>query len=239
MDVIGIIGFGRFGKILAKLLKIDHEIKVYDTAPNSVSADVEFVPLSTLLNLRTIFVAVPIRQFSNVIQKIAQKITHSTTIIDVCSVKLYPVNVMQQYLPADIGIIATHPMFGPDSFSENKQLKLMMHNVRDCHHVYDFWKDYFHNKNIKIIEMTPEEHDYLVANSQGITHFIGRALEHMHIEPTPIDTEGFSRLLQVVQQTCNDSWELFVDLQNYNPYSKEATEKLLASLTAIKEKISR
>jgi hypothetical protein len=69
--------------------------------------------------------------------------------------------------------------------------------------------------------MSAEEHDQLAAKSQGLTHFIGRLLEKVNFEPTSIDSLGTKKLLEVKDQTVNDTWELFIGLQTYNPYTKD------------------
>ncbi|PJE60117.1 hypothetical protein COU86_06070, partial [Candidatus Roizmanbacteria bacterium CG10_big_fil_rev_8_21_14_0_10_36_26] len=56
--------------------------------------------------------------------------------------------------------------------------------------------------------------------SQGVTHFIGRLLEKFRFKPTEIDSLGAKKLQEVMGQTCNDTWQLFNDLQNLNPYTK-------------------
>jgi len=148
------------------------------------------------------------------------------------------VNIKQQYLPNDINIIATHPLFGPDSIENDHPLKMMMHKVRDTNKHYEYWKNYFSSKNIDLLEMTPEAHDRQAAKSQGITHFIGRTLEALHAKPTDIDTVGYQALLKVMQQTCHDSWELFMDLQKYNPYTKEAIDSLQTAVNHLRDKIN-
>ena len=35
----------------------------------------------------------------------------------------------------------------------------------------------------------------------------------------------FRDLLDLVDQTCNDTWELYVDLQLYNPYTNDIINK--------------
>ena len=75
------------------------------------------------------------------------KVAGNKTIVDVCSVKVYPKDMMLKYLPADSDIIATHPLFGPDSFQERGSV-MMMEKVRDAHDRYDFWKSYFESQNI-------------------------------------------------------------------------------------------
>lgn len=220
-EKIGIIGFGRFGRILAHLLHESFYIEVYDIVRNPENNQVTFVNLEQLLYCKTIFVAVPIRHFKNVIMQIATTLPADCTIIDVCSVKMHPVDIMQSHLPDEVGIIATHPLFGPDSLTSGLPLKMMMHSTRDAQQVYHKWKSVFANKKIEIIEMTPEEHDRQASMSQGVTHLVGRILQQGHFESTQIDTVGFSKLLSIMDQTCQDTWELFLDLQRYNPYSLE------------------
>jgi prephenate dehydrogenase len=81
--------------------------------------------------------------------------------------------------------------------------------------------------------MTPDEHDKMVAYSQGITHYIGRVLSDLNLKPTLINTLGYQKLLEIMQQTCNDSWQLFIDLQKYNPYTKNMRIDLQRSIERI------
>ena len=85
--------------------------------------------------------------------------------------------------------------------------------------------------------MTPDAHDKGAAMSQGITHFIGRVLSESGISSTKINTLGFNELLGVIEQTCNDSWNLFKDLQNYNPYTAEMIEKLEENIKLVRSQI--
>ncbi len=91
---------------------------------------------------------------------------------------------------------------------------------------YKFWHDFFAGKGLKIIEMTAEEHDRVAAESQGLTHFIGRVLGEFGFEKTPIDTYGATMLHQIQEQVGNDSWQLFEDLQTYNPFTTEMRVRL-------------
>ncbi len=236
MHSVGIIGFGRFGKILSNILQRGFDIKIYDKNPNLKHTNVKFVSLDEIVQEKNIFIAVPIRNFKDIIKNIAPKL-NNTTIIDVCSVKMEPVKIMKSFLPQNVGIIATHPLFGPDSFNINNNLKMMMNNTRDSYNQFKFWKNYFISQDINIIEMDPSEHDILASKTQGITHFLGRVLKEFGISKTKIDTQGFSELLDLVNQTCNDSWELFSDLQLYNPYTNSVIEKLKKSTNEVSTKL--
>ena len=217
---VGMIGYGRFGKVLADMLRPHFPVTIYDKNQSLDSLD-------TVLAADTLFIAVPIRHFEETINSIAPRLQRGTTLIDVCSVKLHPVSVMKNYLSNEIDIIATHPLFGPDSIHERKNLKIVMHSVRDTYSRYPFWKNFFSQQHLSIIEMSPEEHDRYAAVSQSITHFIGRCLQETNAQSTPIDTIGFKQLLSVMEQTCHDSIELFGDLLHYNPYSSKAIDALL------------
>ena len=238
MNSVGIIGFGRFGKVLANILQRGFAIKAYDPKPAGPFPGVQFLDLDTVLNEKVVFIAVPIRHFESVIADISTKLKKETTLIDVCSVKSYPVNIMLKILPDHIGVIATHPMFGPDSYMSNSNLKMMINNTRDLYNQYSFWKRFFSDQSIQIIEMTPDQHDRLAAKTPGVTHFLGRMLKEFGIKKTNIDTQGFRDLLDLVGQTCNDTWELYADLQLYNPYTEDMVEKLKASTNKLDNQLN-
>jgi prephenate dehydrogenase len=238
-NTIGIIGYGRFGKAFAQLLAKDFRVKVYDCAkPADLPPSIEYVDLNDIVSLSIIFVAVPIREFADTIKKIAPKLSQTNTIIDVCSVKIYPTKIMEEFLPPQVGIIATHPLFGPDSIQENHELKIVMHDTRDIHQHFSFWKNYFTKKNISVLEMTPDKHDQLAAKTQSLTHYIGRCLQALGPKHTPIDTNGYKKLLSVMQQTCNDSFELFSDLIRFNPYSKSTIDQFVLATEDLQQTIA-
>lgn len=240
---VGIIGFGRFGPVLAKLLLPEHEVIVYDLRDVHQSATevgARIASWEEIVAAQTIFLAVPIRHLKDVVAKLATDINPGTTVFDVCSVKVYPATVMSEHLPAGITAIATHPLFGPDSSTEGFQdLPLLMHPVSPRSDVFDRWIEYFQRQGLRIIEMPPEEHDRLAARSQGITHFIGRVLKAFGITSTPIDTEGFRDLQLVVEQTCHDSFELFHDLENFNPYTMNMVDDVIDAVNQVKQAILR
>ncbi len=232
MNKVSIIGFGRFGAMLHALLTKGFEVDVYDKNPVD-NAEVNEVSLEEALKNDTIFIAVPLRDFEDLVVDISTRIQSGKTIIDVCSVKVFPKKVMIDNLPEKIDIIATHPLFGPDSLKDSGSA-MTMEAVRDSFERYNFWKNYFESQNIIIEEISADEHDMMAARSQGLTHFVGRVIDDFGTNQTRIDTEGYKALHKLVNQTCNDSWDLFEDIQNYNPY----TEKMISELNGSFKKIS-
>ncbi len=240
---VSIIGYGRFGPVLTGLLKSRHNVTAFDLTDISQLASMTGATPGTwqeAIQADTIFLAVPIRELKQVVAKLAKEIKPGQTVIDVCSVKVYPATVLKEHLPEGVHSIASHPLFGPDSFTgEAEDLPIMMHPVSEVSAAYRYWFDHFTQIGLRVLEMTPEEHDRMAAKSQGITHFIGRVLTAYGIKKTDMDTEGFRDLLGVVEQTCNDSLQLFHDLENYNPYTMEMVEQLGQAIETVKAGIIR
>ena len=221
---ISIIGFGRFGKILYKLLKNDFAVVLYDKKPVKGGAK----NLKQVYESDVIFYAIPIENFKSTIAAHKKYFRLEHLLIDVLSVKMHPKKVFEKYL-AGTGAKAllTHPMFGPDSVQDSfKNLPLIIDKFTTDKTRYYFWKNYFRKKGLNVIEMTAGEHDKIAAKSQGLTHFIGRLLDDYGFKPTTIDSLGAKTLLKVKDQTCNDTWQLFTNLQHFNPYTKQMRIRL-------------
>ena len=229
MKKVGLIGYGRFGKVLHDVLSKEYQVQVYD-ANIKDGEGIELCNKDEVLEHFLVFISVPIREFKQTIIDISGNKLYNTTIIDVCSVKVYPVDIMKKYLPDSVGIIASHPHFGPDSFSPFRELKTTLYPIRDIYNRYQELKNLFERQSIRTVELSPEEHDRMAASSQGITHFIGRVLDEAGVKSTQINTHGFNELLAVIEQTCNDSWDLFKDLQKYNPYTEEMIDSLVDTI---------
>ena len=95
MRKVGIIGYGRFGVVLADLLSKKYTVLVNDNNPNKNDVTV-FSTLEETLECFIVFIAVPINSFEAVVKEISKYTLYNTTIIDVCSVKVYPVNIMKK-----------------------------------------------------------------------------------------------------------------------------------------------
>lgn len=228
MQKITIIGFGRFGKTLYELLKDDFDITIYSRSKSENSKPTITTDLQRAYANDNIFYAVPIAAFEEVIAAHKNYFRPEHLLIDVLSVKMHPAKVFETYLAGTkTQALLTHPMFGPDSATNGvTDLPIIMDQFKADTKNYDFWKNYFTKKKLRVIEMNPKTHDKTAADSQGLTHFIGRLLEEYKFVETSIDSVGTKKLLEVKEQTCNDTWELFTNLQHYNPYTKQMRLKL-------------
>ncbi|MFA5995984.1 MAG: prephenate dehydrogenase/arogenate dehydrogenase family protein [Patescibacteria group bacterium] len=244
MDTVAIVGFGRFGKTLYQLLKYDFKIVLFDTNKAvfyNYKTELNTIIAKTLKEIYTaptIFYAVPISSFEPII-KAHKPYFANHLLIDVLSVKLHPKQVFSRYLNnTQTQALLTHPLFGPDSSQAGfAGLPLVIDKFMASQQNYLFWKNYFKSKHLCVIKLSAKQHDQLAAQSQGMAHFIGRLLEQYGYQTTLIDTLGATKLHEVTKQTCNDTWELFLNLQNYNPYTKTMRLRLGQSYDKLYNKL--
>src|SRR5260221_9038898 len=118
MKRTAIIGFGRFGELLANLSGSTFDVYIVESDLTRIkvaeSNGYKVLPFESVSNMEFIFLAVPISQIEETVRNLAPLVSEKHTIIDVCSVKVYPAKLMLKYLSKS-QTIATHPMFGPDS----------------------------------------------------------------------------------------------------------------------------
>ncbi len=237
-ETVAVVGLGRFGRFWAEM--ISPAWTVVGTSRREIvdlPSGVVQKPLPQALHESSIvFLTVSISSLSAVLPELAPHLRPDTTVVDTCSVKTYPVEQMQQHLPEHIDIVACHPMFGPDSARERRDsLPVILWPVRDSHGRFSAITDAFTTLGMRPEIMSPEEHDREAAETQGVTHLIGRVLERLELQPSTIATLGYTRLMQVMEQTCNDPVELFRDLQRYNPYTRSMRQRLRDALIATEE----
>ncbi|MFG1499783.1 prephenate dehydrogenase/arogenate dehydrogenase family protein [Halobacteriovorax sp. XZX-3] len=239
---VGIIGFGRLGKLISKYLEEDFTVEVYDIN-ESVKTEVEamgchFKSLKEVASNPIVIPFVPMNKFEAVIKEIAPMLSKDALVADVCSVKEMPVEVMKKYLPESVSILATHPMFGPDSAGETLfGTKIAVCPVRIEDKYYQKICAFMRFHGIKVIETTAAEHDKQISHSLLLTHMIGRTLMDMDAKKLPIDTKGYRRLLKILKTVENDSWELFADMNEHNQYAKQTREDFIESFNKVVKRL--
>ena len=64
-----------------------------------------------------------------------------------------------------------------------------------------------------------------------------RALAEFGAEPQQIDTEGYKRLLHILEVVENDTWQLFEDMNRYNPYAERRRADFVSAMQSIDGKL--
>jgi prephenate dehydrogenase len=87
----------------------------------------------------------------------------------------------------------------------------------------------------RMVPMSCRDHDAYAANSQFITHLMGRILGQQGLSPTPIDTRGFESVLNLVDTTTADSFDLFYGLYKFNQNAMDTIVKLRSAMDNVVE----
>lgn len=241
--MIGLIGYGRFGRLTVKHLSPDFKVMVHtramDKEADVVAAGGSLVPLEEASRQKIVILCVPISAMQATLRQIAPLLAGDALVADVCSVKVYPTQWMRQLLPESVQILATHPMFGPDSAAKS----LLGHKIVLCPERiasarYQKIRAWLEHKGLQVIETSPAEHDRKIAVSLSLTHFIGRGLSEFGAAPMDIDTEGYKRLLHILGVVNNDTWQLFEDMHRFNPYAAEKRSAFMQALARIDARLN-
>jgi prephenate dehydrogenase len=231
---------GRFGMFWARWILSEFDVRVASRRTLAGLPDgIRQVTLQEAAASEVIFLTVPISVLPQMLSSLAPIVRPDATVVDTCSVKVFPAQTMEATLPPSVDIIACHPMFGPDSaLTRADLLPVITWPVRDRYARYTSILERFERLRMRVVEMSPDDHDREAAFTQGITHLIGRVLAQMELQPSEIATLGYRRLLQVMEQTCNDPIQLFRDLQRYNPYTKSMRRQFADALTETESLLS-
>lgn len=234
MKKIGIVGFGRFGELLARLSAGVFDVHIVESNPQHKSTAAEnytVIPFESLIDMDYIYLAVPISKIEDVLMQLAPIVTENQVVIDLCSVKVYPVQLMKKYLH-HVQILGSHPLFGPDSAKkglQGLQVAICPINISDdnLQILTDFWT----NQGVVILQTTPEDHDKDSVYSQAFTYAVARIINNMQLPDITFTTRSYKAITEVANLSANDTDQLFHDMFFYNPYFRQMKAQLEQSIT--------
>ncbi len=236
---IGLFGYGRFGRFAAPYLGKAGEVYVYDpfVRAGAPTSSVKFASLHEVASQEVLILAVPISAIEECCRSIAPHLRPGALVADVCSVKIDPLHRMEAVLPPHAEILGTHPLFGPDSAGSGIEgLKIALCPVR-CNRLPAV-RRFLEGLGLNIIETTPEDHDRAMAETQSLFHLLARALQELGAKITEIATPGPERLWRDLDILQHDSYQLFVDLQQRNPFAGEMRHRLIQKLVELDAKLT-
>ncbi len=242
MTEIGIIGFGQFGQFMARHLALFFDVTVCDAADRQIEAEksgVSWRQFETVASKEIVIFAVPLQAFEAVLNRAAPFLQPHALCLDVCSVKLKPVEMMLAQLPESVEIIGTHPLFGPQSGQggiEGLRIALCPVRTTQTARVRNFLADQL---KLNVFEKSPEEHDREMAHVQALTHFVARALDELHVEESELATVSYEELMRAARLVSEDSWELFQTIQQGNPFADAKRRAFIEKLIELENRVSK
>lgn len=239
---MAVIGLGRFGRFWAGHLQRHLPLCLYDADPsrkNLPGVAVNWRPLPECLSCRYVFLTIPIGAIPEFLGEHAGRLAPGTVLIDCASVKSTVMKWMAERLPASIYFLSTHPLFGPDSAAAGiRDQRIAVIPGRLPYANFQFLIDLFRGQmGLRVLSMSPAEHDRLMAYNLALVHHIGRAVAALQPERLRVRMAGLQKLEQVARVATNDSAELFRDFYRYNPYAAELRMQFLKEFEQLPEKL--
>jgi prephenate dehydrogenase len=189
---------------------------------------------------RVVIVSVPIGVTCEVIEQVGPYMREESLLMDFTSLKEKPVQAMLQHSTSEV--VGCHPLFGPDIDS------IGGHNIVFCPARIKKWsrwpKDLFEKKGAHTIEMTPEDHDEMMAIIQGLNHFNTIMME-LALRDTGVNrsilkkcsTPIFNTKLGIIDKICTTDPRLHAEILTLNPHLNTILDLYEKNLTDLKSLI--
>jgi prephenate dehydrogenase len=231
MKSLGLIGFGQFGQLAGRVLAEHFDVLVTDVDPDAEArvraSGLRFGGLAQAAGCEVVVAAAPVAAMREVFADIAPHLRPGALVVDVGSVKMLPVRWMTELLPAHVDLVATHPLFGPQSARTGlKGLRFVVCPVRGERH--EAVAAFGRKLGLAVTVTTPEEHDREMAYVQALTHLIGRSLVNIGVPDEQLKTQSYQHLLELCGLIGADTFELFTAIQTQNPFAAEVVGAFVA-----------
>lgn len=222
-----IIGMGSFGRFISTLLPLKHQVVLYSRNPSLATGT-----LDQALAADIIILAIPLSAYDEFLSANASQIKANSLLVDVCSVKLKPRQIIAKYLPNHPNLLMTHPLFGPESAAKStKGFNLIV--TEKLGDLAEEVIDYCHNDlELIVTEMSADRHDREMAQVHALTFFVGRTLANMQLPPVDFMTPSYQTVLDYIELDKKHSDDLFATIEQGNPYAKQARQDFINSAIA-------
>ncbi len=238
---LGLIGYGSFGRFTAPFLERHFQLCVFDRVESlraGVLADgLRWGSLEEVASCDIVVPAVPVQELHELLGEIVPSMQPGSLVVDVASVKVKPLALLAEVLPAEVDFVGLHPMFGPQSGRDGIEgLKVAQCPGRGTRgpEVRSFLEE---ELGLEVLEMSAEEHDSEMAYVQGLTHWMAKALREIRTPDVRLSTPAYRHLMRIEEILGDDSWELFVTIQNENPFVEAARRELVDRLMEIEQSL--
>ncbi len=171
-DNVGIIGYGKMGKLLAREFSEDHSIGIFSKDELNTNHAV-FDSLEKLYRNSTYLVlTIPSQEVQKTLKKLSSLDTEDEKVIfDISTFKEDIIDLYCEF-PSSVRVASVHPLFGPgigSIKSENVILVPVKGREEDADHIEEFFESF----QADVSRMDVEKHDDLMSITIGVPYFLG------------------------------------------------------------------
>jgi len=242
---VGLLGLGAFGQLMARHLAPHCALLAYDPSPEAqafgAKNGIAMAAVDVVAGADIVVIGAPVPRMREAIASIRGHLRVGALVLDVGSVKIRPAAWMLEGLPSHVDIVATHPLFGPNSCKVSiKGEKIALCPLRCPAQRIEKLKDFLENTlDLQVVLSTPEEHDREAAIVLGLTHLVAKILVQLEPFPQRMTTKSYDLLIESVNIVRDCTPELFLAIECENPFGHnvrkaffDAAETLRDSLNA-------
>jgi len=173
-----------------------------------------------------VLICVSIENFEDVVKEIHSNVEPHQIVMDICSIKELPVDIMHKYLGEAV-TLGTHPMFGPSADSlENQNFVLTPTHDRERQFANDF-KQWLEVRKARVSIMSPKRHDQLMSVILGLAHFVGAVAcdtllsQSDFVEMNKVAGPSYKTLLKLAEGVTSQDPSFYASLQMNLPKVEE------------------
>lgn len=243
-ESFGIVGFGHFGRFLARSLVEHGTVLVADVDDATLAEGVDGARRATMDEIGgadVAIIAVPLSALELALEKLSGSLRPETVVMDVVSTKARATAILERVLGDHPNLLATHPLFGPPSMERiepGDRLVVTLRKGEQADQLAEFLSSTDPGLGLAILERTPEEHDKAMAYMQALPFFIARALVAIDL-PTEdvLSIPSFRKLASIAEIERHHSEGMFDTSQRGNPYAEEARRAFLDALSDLDKRL--
>ena len=180
-----------------------------------------------------VLISVPIDSFEETVEEMSHHVQTGQIVIDISSIKVRPVELMHKHISEGL-VLGVHPMFGPGAVDlVNKNFILTPTNDKEKS-LAKRVETQLNKKGARVSQMTPHEHDELMAIILGLPSFIAiisadtlLCLNKMQ-KTKNISGSTYKLLLMLTESVVTQDADLYASLQMTLPNIAEIENLFLS-----------
>ena len=228
---ICILGTGKMGSWLAKLLSSDHAVSVYDSVSSKAQAIAGVRVLSDIEQIRTsspqlLINSVSLQNTVANFRTVLPLLPKDCLLCDIASVKG---TLPAFYREAGFRFVSVHPMFGPTFADLNELSKQNAVIISDSDgEGKDFFRQLFGRFGVNVFEYSFNEHDVMMAYSLTLP-FVSSMVFASCVSAETVPGTTFKHHLEVARGLLSEDDFLLSEII-FNPHSLAQLEKISGRL---------